>query len=214
MKRILLGYLFIFLLPLSLFSQEKELANEKIKKLLHKSHIYLFCKGTTAKMPVIAKEFNWGDTNITHVGIGIFEKQQLVIYNVVNSIRSNALVKDSLPSFIEGNDISYCSIWEMENSKRDFKLLRKYLKSVQQKNIQFDFMFDLNNGDSVLYCSEFCQHALYKLDPKKYSFLPKQMELNNTLYETILNRKILTYFPVDFFEGNPLFKKIYEANFP
>ncbi len=79
--------------------------------------------------------------------------------------------------------------------------------------MSFDYNFKLNLDDT-LYCSEFCSRVLNNALIEGLNFKPTKFELNNKLLESILNRKIIEYFPVDFFEMNKGFEKIYEWKSP
>ncbi|MCP9753060.1 hypothetical protein [Ferruginibacter sp. HRS2-29] len=199
----------IYLLP-GIYAQEKPVSVDFGKCRLESMAVYMVCKGTRSKIPIIGKEFNLRDTNITHVGLGWIEKGRLIIYNMVNDQPDKGFRQDSIADFLRGNDIYYWSIWKTVASNEERERIRKFVSGIAVLNPKFDNMFDLDNGDSLLYCSEFCKRALFMMAPEKYSFPPVKIPLNNPLYESILDRKILTYIPVDFFQGSPLFEKIYE----
>jgi hypothetical protein len=175
--------------------------------------VYMICIGTTSKMPIVAKQFNYTDTNITHVGIGLLNNGRLVIYNMVNTNHAVALKQDSLSAFLPDKDIFYFSVWKTEATSDELIIIRDFIATKINANPRFDQVFDLENGDSLLYCSEFCSRALMAMNAEKYTFLPKRVTLNNALYETILQRKELVYIPVDFFQQSLFFKKIYEVHF-
>src|SRR5258706_11941884 len=81
--------------------------------------IYLFCRGTSSKTKLIAQHFNLGDSNITHVGVGYYERNHIVIFNVIDVNRVTALRKDSLDTFIGSPDVYYFSIWECNSDSND-----------------------------------------------------------------------------------------------
>jgi len=180
---------------------------------LKENTIYIFARGTTTKSGIIAHAFNIADTNITHVGIGFYEGHTTRIYNVADvTNKTGALLIDSLETFISGEDVYYFEIWEATVTDREFITFRKCLKKEASKHIVFDSFFKLQDDDT-LYCSEFCNKILQKTDISKFNFKPSSVLLNNPLYENILGRKKLLYFPVDFFEQNKYFKKIFEFSF-
>lgn len=176
--------------------------------------IYLFCRGTLRKANLISKKYNINDTNITHIGIGYLENNRTNIYNVSDVFETNqgALLIDSINSFISVDGAYYLSIWQCNNSNSEFEKLKGICKNYKSKRIVFDAHFTISNDDT-LYCSEFCVDVLRKLNAKKFKFVPSYKKINNLLYEAILKRKSLSYYPVDFFEVNRNFKKIYEFSF-
>lgn len=174
---------------------------------LEKKKIYLFCRGTGSKLQLISNSFNKQDSSITHVGIGYIIENRPRIYNVTNTSGvQNAFQIDSLESFTGIHGITYFSVWEFECSDRVFKKIRQGLTSFAGKRINFDYSFLLDNEDS-LYCSEFC--ALM-INTSRNFISPTNKVLDNSLYESILNRKVIQYYPVDFFIGNNRFKKVFE----
>jgi hypothetical protein len=177
---------------------------------LKANKVYLFCRGTGSKLQLISNSFNLLDTNITHVGIGYVVENVPLIFNVTNTSGSqNAFKIDNLESFIGTDETTYFSIWEFKCGNRDFKKIKEALLSFIEKRINFDYSFLLNNGDS-LYCSEFC--ALIINFPKNI-ISPTKKILKNNLYEIILNRKSISYYPVDFFTVNNRFRRMFECRF-
>ncbi len=172
--------------------------------------VYLFCRGTASKLQLVSHEFNRKDTTITHIGIGFLKNDKSLIYNVTNiSGTANALKIDSLESFIRLSDISCFSIWECKSTVNDYNTIARILQQYDGKKIHFDYSFLLNNGDS-LYCTEFCATVLKAAG---YEIKPSTMLLNNILYESILRRKQLVYYPVDFFENDQRFRKVFDYRF-
>lgn len=182
------------------------------KIFLENNNFYIVCRGTYSKSALIAEKFNLHDRNITHCGIGFFVGSSFIIYNVADNNQSklSALFIDSFNSFSKSSDIYYVSIWKYRVNRFALAQIRKSCEHYFQRKISFDFNFNINENDNVLYCSEFCYRILKELRCRKLNFKPTQITLNNELYESLLNRKTLTYFPVDFFETNKKFKKVYE----
>ena len=173
-------------------------------------NIYIFCRGTSGKAGLIARQFNRADTNITHVGLGYVDRAGAKIFNVTDiKGYKNALVVDSIGSFIASPDVQYLSIWKYKNSPREFRRMKKLIKSYLTRTIFFDISFQLKDDDT-LYCSEFCVNILNKINPGKLCFEPLKKELNGKLYSAILKRKEITYYPVDFFEANKHFSLLCE----
>lgn len=174
-----------------------------------KESLFVICRGTKTKSGLIAKNFNLSDTNATHVGIAFERFNNLRIFNVTNEKYKdeNALRVDSLASFIENEDIYYLSIWKINTSPEEFKLAMTFIDRELEKKIQFDYNFRISDDDT-LYCSEFCIRLLKFINSEKFKFNPQKKELKSLLLEAVLKRKILNYFPVDFFTLNKNFSHI------
>ena len=72
---------------------------------------------------------------------------------------------------------------------------------------------DFNEKDNDnLYCSEFSAKVLMALNPKTFQFPLKKVRLNH-FYSQSLGRKTLRYYPVDFFQANAEFNKVFEKFF-
>ncbi|MEP6673796.1 MAG: hypothetical protein ABJA78_01525 [Ferruginibacter sp.] len=192
----------------------KDLYNITQQSEFRENNIYIVCRGTKSKSSLIAHRFNIADTNITHAGIGFYKNGKILLYNVTDIYdhSKSALVVDSLESFVVSSDVYYLSIWECNSSPLQIKKLENICHSYGTRKIFFDASFRINDDDS-LYCSEFCALVLEKLDPVKFNFKPLVIDLNNRLYEKILERKKLSYYPVDFFQQNSSFRKIFSYRF-
>ena len=203
--------IFFNLVPAHGFSQTRTEIARVIDQLpVSANSIYLFCRGTTTKSGFIARDFNLKDTNITHVGLGHAENGSFRIYNVTDTRGfDNALLIDSVASFIAEEDVYYFSIWECKSTKRDIGALNKILKRFLERKIIFDISFQLNKDDT-LYCSEFCATLLNETNPRQYHFEPVKRKLNDRLFTAILKREELIYYPVDFFRTNKNFRKLCE----
>jgi hypothetical protein len=176
---------------------------------LSNDSFYLLCRGTKQKVGFIAHKFNLQDQQITHVGIGVVENGKLMIYDVNNDTGDKtALTKGSLKTFIADADLFYWSSWECKSSVKEILKLKKILQSYQSKKIVFDMDFESNNNK--FYCSEFCAEILHALRPQKFAF-PMSKKSLDIIYRNALNRDVLTYYPVDFFQNDACFKKIYEV---
>ncbi len=211
----LLAFWFCCLIIANCFAQKKK-DIDSINKQIHlkENKIYVFCRGTTAKSGLIAHEFNLADTNITHVGLGFYSDKKISIYNVTDNGSSlkNALMVDSLGSFISSNDVYFLSVWECDNTLTEFEKFKTGLLENEKRKIVFDAFFNINNDDT-LYCSEFCVSILNAVNNKRYHFKPRELLLNNRLYEDYLQRKIFRYYPVDFFETNKNIHRLFYCRF-
>ena len=178
---------------------------------LSEDRIYIFCRGTRSKAYLLAHKFNMRDTNSTHVGIGFYHDQRFFIYNVIDEAPKDktALVVDSLSSFLSSNEVYYFSLWECANNQRELALLKQQLTSYVNRKITFDTQFRLAEDDS-LYCSEFCAQVLNNFGGGKFEFFPLNKPLNNPLFEAVLGRRNISYYPVDFFQTSAFVRKVYE----
>jgi hypothetical protein len=121
------------------------------------------------------------------------------IFNVTDTRGyDNALVIDSVGSFIASRDVYYFSIWECRVPIKVFRAVKKILAIYSRRKIVFDISFRIS-GDDTLYCSEFCAAVLNKTGRKEFYFEPVKKKLNDRLYAAILKREELVYYPVDFF---------------
>lgn len=174
--------------------------------------IYVFCRGTKTKSGLIARKFNTKDRQITHVGIGFVENKVLKIYNVIDCDSSKtALVIDNLKSFV-CDRAYYLSVWMCKNNPQEFLKLKEACHNYCHRKVYFDYSFNLNENDDILYCSEFCSRVLKMINSEKFKFQPKKMKLES-FYKAVLRRDELIYYPVDFFQDNKNFSKIFETNF-
>lgn len=197
--------LFCLLYSTAMHSQEK-IGSALIS--LDKNSFYLVCRGTQQKIGFIAEDFNTSDKFSTHVGIGIYEKGRFLIFNVTNaSLEESDLVQETLTAFSNLADIRYLSLWECHSSKKELFKLKKILRSYISRRISFDTDFAENN--SKYYCSEFCATVLKTLNATAFSFPLLEKPLL-PLYSTVLHRNVLKYYPVDFFQKNPKFHKVFE----
>jgi Permuted papain-like amidase enzyme, YaeF/YiiX, C92 family len=173
--------------------------------LLDKEIIYVFCRGTSTKSNLIAKFYNLEDTLSTHVGIGFFKEGKLNIYNVsTNPVKSSALRIETIEEFINPDDVYSLTIWKVDLSKKEKLKVMAYCSNYRRKKIKFDYRFTIAKDDT-LYCSEFCANLFNTINAKKFHFTPVSKNIEHTLSEVLLNKKVLLYYPVDFFFGNPNF---------
>lgn len=182
------------------------------KPIFKNDAIYIITRSTEFKEDFIAKDFNIIDTLSTHVGIGFAEEGKLKIYNVSNDqmLNNSALICDDYKSFTSLKSIKYISIWEKKVTTERMSYFKSILLEYKKEKIYFDYDFLLNN-DNYLYCSEFVANVLTKFDTN-YKIKPIKKELN-TFYSKALNRKFITYIPVDFFRKDSAFKLIYQKKY-
>lgn len=182
------------------------------KIILHEQAFFLVTRGTRSKGNFIAEKFNLNDKCSTHVGIGIIENGSLKIFNVTNEEKDSpsALVREAVERFINLPDIEYFSIWECRATPETLQELQRLLYDHLKRKVAFDF--DFNPADDAnMYCSEFCAKILKALHPDfEYALTETKLD---PFYSLALERKTLLYWPVDFFQSNSLFKKIYDVYF-
>lgn len=207
MKRVM-AFLFI-LLPIKGKCQMQSII-EKARSQMSKeqSAIYLFTRGTKRKASLISLTFNDTDQYSTHAGLGFYLNGKEVIYHVSDhyNIHRSSLHVDSLAGFLSGEDVFYCSIWKLHADQNTLNKLLLSCDSISKRKISFDATFTLGENDS-LYCSEFCAYMLKTIN---LYFQPSVRILDNSFYESVLQKKILEYYPVDFFQQDRHFNKIFE----
>lgn len=177
---------------------------------MSQNSLYIICRGTGHKFGEIADKFNIKDRNITHAGIGIIQNNELKIYNVNNDDQNGktALLIESTTKFLSYADIKYFGIWEFKSNALEINKLSNLLKKIYSKKIIFDMEFNDKNDDK-LYCSEFCVKILRKLNPSAFNYKQCKKELTG-FYKMALDRDVLYYYPVDFFQKKNNFSLIFQ----
>ncbi len=185
------------------------LSQVKQKLKYDEASVYLITLGTLSKMALIAGNFNYIDSSSTHIGIGICNMGEIWIYHVtdLNSGSGSALMKETLEQFIDREDVYYFSIWVSKPSSTIKRKIISQCINYSKRKIYFDAGFEIRSDDT-LYCSEFCAKILIASGGELFKYQPRICEINNSLFENILGRKYLEYFPVDFFRINNTFKKL------
>ncbi len=184
-------------ISLSVHAQElHNLDSAKILMRQQPTSIFIFTRGTRRKSALIGKQYNYVDVQSTHVGIGYIDQQKEYIYHVTDERQEgSALRKETLKEFYGAADVYYGSIWKLDATEAQVKKLKDICQMYLARKIYFDSNFLLASNDT-LYCAEFCVQVLEQLNV----FYPaRKLAINNLLYERILNRKTLIYYPVDFF---------------
>ncbi|MDY8136711.1 hypothetical protein [Aquimarina sp. 2201CG5-10] len=169
---------------------------------LDSSKIYLIFRGTNTKAGIVSKNFNILNKKISHIGLGVYEIDRWNIYHVVNTDNADSdLVIDNFESFSSVNDgvVDYMAIYELIDVKSvERNNLLDQLKNMKTKKIKFDNSFSINNGDNLLYCSEFVVRMLSEIKESKFKYIPRTVELNS-FQTAYIGKETLTYYPVDIF---------------
>ena len=130
---------------------DNSLSSINFSSKLIEDNIYLVCRGTTNKQNFIAENFNISNREITHIGIGLYEKDSLNIYNISidKKINNSSLIIETLKDFISINDIFHIEIWEINANKENKIKLKSILNRYIEKEIGFDHNFDLNDNENL-----------------------------------------------------------------
>lgn len=186
---------------LSLFNFEQK---------LNEDNVYLICRGTRNKQNFIAKQFNTINTEITHIGVGIYENKVLKIFNISidKTLNNSSLIVETFSDFINIHDIFNIEIWATNVTIEETLKIKLILHRYTEKKIGFDFNFNLNDNEN-LYCSEFAAKILNELKTFQYNFAKKEP---NKILKGIIKNDEFEYFPVDFFLQNPNVIQVYKNN--
>lgn len=183
--------------------------------LFKNENLYIFARGTRSKSSFISKGFNLIDSNITHIGIGLYERPSQkypIVYNVSNVNKKSVLLRQSITEFFNEPDIFYGSIWVLKTDKATIRKISENILTYQNKVIRFDYDFSLSNADTLIYCSEFVWKVINKMD-KNLFYKPLIRRLDQELLIRFLKKTMLEYIPVDFFLEIKGVKRIYEKMF-
>lgn len=186
------------------------LSSFNTEQKLNEDNIYLICRGTKNKQNLIAKNFNITNKEITHIGIGIYENESLKIFNVSvdKKINNKSLIVETFKDFINIIDIFHIEVWAINESNENKIKLKSILNKYMEKNIAFDYSFNLNDNENY-YCSEFVAKILNELNSFQYNTNKKEV---NRILKKITKADEFEYFPVDFFLQNPNIIQIYKKN--
>lgn len=187
------------------------LSSFSFENKLNEDNLYLVCRGTTKKQNLIAEKFNITNKQITHIGIGFLNNNELIIYNVSidKKINNSSLIIETFEDFINLSDIFHLEIWEINSNQSDVVKLKSTINKYIEKKVGFDYSFNLDDNKN-LYCSEFVAKILNGLNDFQYNPCKKE---SNKLLKSIIKSDIFEYFPVDFFLQNPNITKIFEKSF-
>ncbi len=206
-------YIMLLLTDLICFLGSRNKEYPKMNFLPSPHKVYLCCRGTAQKQGLVAKQFNFSDTNITHIGIGFTSQDGFRIYHV-SDVKSNGnyFQHDSLSGFIAEKGTRFFSAWEIEAPEGILEKIKTACLSESNYRIIFDTHFSFHNGDT-LYCSEFCRNVLLQagLD---CSFPTRISNLQGDFYKIYFGMDSLRYVPVDFFISCNRVKLVYESSFP
>lgn len=179
---------------------------------LNEKKIYLVFRGTDTKEGFFAKDFNIKDTLSSHVGFALSKNSKWEVCHILeNNNQFTDFNIETLEEFINKKDDSvyYFSFWEINNLNiGEVEILKNTAYQYKTKKIKFDKHF--SDKDSLeLYCSEFINKVLNKVNPNKYNFKFHKKELKG-IYKVYFKKDTLEYYPVDMFQYNSSFTKIFE----
>jgi len=155
--------------------------------------IYIVTRGTNEKRELIADNFNLYNKNITHVGIGIWKNNNLLIYNLMPTEDKNNLIIDNLLTFFNRDNIYYKAIYSCAINSSNMNLLINKLTNLKSINLKYDYEFSIHNDN--FYCSEFVAYLLNNLEDFDF--------------KTTISDSCFEYYPADFFLSDPRFKLVY-----
>lgn len=178
---------------------------------LNEENAYLVFRGTNTKEGFFARNFNIKDTLSSHVGLAIYTNDDWYIYHVLEVEKTLSDYNiDTLDSFLNKreDEVFYYSFWELSTlNSRKIDKLKFILNQYKSRRIIFDRSF--KKDSTKLYCSEFICKVLNTVDSTLYNFEYSKRELKG-IYKTYFNKDTLEYYPVDMFQYNDNFEKIYE----
>lgn len=174
-------------------------------------YLYMFGRGSDAKSALLSAHFNITGSPISHVGIGVVVDTGIAVAHVVNDAgnRESALWIQSVNEFMLVPGIRYAAVWRKLIHRSEFQKINEQVKALYMQCVTFDYDFQIG-GQYRLYCSEFCALLLRDLFRGDKICEPVQKILNNDLLEAYLNRKVFTYYPVDFFIPGGRFHMLWE----
>ncbi|HEX9981414.1 MAG TPA: hypothetical protein VGB50_12705 [Flavobacterium sp.] len=190
-----------------LISCSESLEDATVSKL-DASGVYLLYRGTYTKEGLAVRDFNICDPDATHVGLLFFDKYWTVAHVMSSKTENDFLLQDISEFLSDENHIKYVSLWEVPSfTTTERHQLFKVLDSLKKEKVKFDLTFS-NLPDDKLYCSEFVYFALSKAKKGCFSFQQSRKKLTQ-VQSLFLKRDSLDYFPVDMFQKDQRFKKIY-----
>lgn len=182
--------------------------------LLNTQKVYLVFRGTNTKEGYLASNFNIKYKKASHVGIAVFINNKWKIYHVINSVdkeKKDFRASDFITFFNDSEEnIKHASVWEINHLRNSERIdLITEIKRYESLPIVFDKSFSLDS--TKLYCSEFINNVLFKINKNKFKFKIHKKKLNS-IQSKILKRDTLYYYPVDVFQLNRNINIIKEWN--
>ena len=182
------------------------------RQMLHKldkQSVYLIFRGTQSKEGLIVKDFNIKDSKATHVGILLYQIPGWHVAHVMQTHSKNDFLFQPAEDFLAAeNKIKYVSLWKIAGfGKNEIAKLEKVFDSLKTEKIGFDLTFT-GRLDSKKYCSEFVCEALQAAKEGCFHF-PKYVKRLSPAESIFLKRDSLYYYPVDIFQTDRRFTKIY-----
>lgn len=176
---------------------------------LNKNNVFIIGRGTSDKQNYM-RNLNIGNDYLTHIGIGLFENDNLMVYNIsIDKINENgsALIKEDYDSFISEKGIFYIAIWEININLVSKADVLNEMNKISKEVILFDNEYKLDNKTNKLYCSEFVAKVLN--NATNNLFKPSSTNESRSNFIRSMDREVF-YYPVDFYIKNKSFEIIYE----
>jgi hypothetical protein len=176
------------------------------------SHIYVIGRGSQAKSSLLVTRFNQQDSLLTHIGLAFLVRGRWQVFHATDLARNQhrSVQCDGLFDFFHLPDIYYSVLWRREITRHAYKKALRICRSFTRRNIFFDVDFKLGNGNK-LYCSEFSAEVFNASGINKQPFYPIHKNIDEPLVRAYLESDTLLYYPVDFFQEDSLFRKVFEA---
>lgn len=155
--------------------------------------VYLVFRFTDSKGGILAREYNIGNENVSHVGLGILSDNKLIIYHTDTELsqRGDNLFIQTLDEFTDREDLKSLKIMKLKNINfDDLFIIKNNLKKSLEKPLYFDMEFLL--GNNKFYCSEYVTDILGNTN-----IYYKHKKSLSGIAREFLKRDTLIYYPVD-----------------
>jgi len=169
--------------------------------------VYLITRKSADKDAQFIQKFNLSDEEISHVGLGLVNKGDLMVTHVMPNLSTDEthLKHESLASFYT-RETSHLTIWEALPDLFDYSTVERQVRHFQQRKVTYDQ--DFQPDSDHLYCSELVAKVLNAalLDDRKVFTLTERKL--GSYFAQVLEREIMLYYPADFFLVSGLFQKV------
>lgn len=175
----------------------------------------MFYRDTASKAGQISRSYNVNGYNYSHVAIGKFYHNKLIVYHILydkknENTTKSALINESVEAFYQPqNDIvTGGAILMVKNvNRQNLFTFNDLIRNLQKRRLKFDKKFTSENDDNF-YCSELVYYILHNFK-KDIIIKPVTKQLQG-IDRLLLGRDTITYYPTDVFFNNYNFKVIKE----